>query len=86
MADEASATEKWNALAARAKTDAELRRRLLATPQEVLAEEGIDVPDGVAVRVVENTPGVLTLVLPAPNGDDAVADEDLDAISGGEIM
>ena len=44
---------RWGWIVARAWDDAAFRRRLLAEPACVLREEGIDVPAGAAVRVIE---------------------------------
>jgi len=45
--------------------DGALRQRFLADPVEVMAEYDLPVPQEVEVRVVENTPDVRYLVLPA---------------------
>jgi hypothetical protein len=45
---------RWGQVVARAWGDDMFRQRLLAEPASVLSEEGIDVPSGVAVRVVES--------------------------------
>jgi hypothetical protein len=44
---------RWGQIVARAWDDGAFRRRLLAEPERVLREEGIDVPAGAAVRVIE---------------------------------
>jgi hypothetical protein len=56
--------KKWAQLVARAWTDAKLKQRLLDAPEEVLREHGLDVPAGIEMRVVENTPKVTYLTLP----------------------
>jgi anti-anti-sigma factor len=50
----------------RACTDAAYRARLLADPQQALAEEGLEIPPGVEVRVHESTDEKLLVVLPGP--------------------
>lgn len=50
----------------RACTDAGYRARLLADPRNALAEEGIEVPPGIEVRVHENTDNKIIAVLPGP--------------------
>jgi nitrile hydratase alpha subunit len=47
----------------RAWRDPVFRARLLAEPREVLVEMGLRLPDGVAVRVFEDTPAVKHVVL-----------------------
>jgi hypothetical protein len=56
--------KKWAQLVARAWTDDKLKQRLLDAPEAVLREHGLDVPAGVEMRVVENTPKVTYLTLP----------------------
>jgi hypothetical protein len=51
-------------LVQRATEDAALRQRLLASPQQTLAEAGITLPAGIEIEVVENTDKVIHLVLP----------------------
>ncbi len=50
----------------RASTDAAYRARLLADPRKALAEEGIDVPPEIEVKVHENTDNKIVAVLPGP--------------------
>lgn len=47
----------------------EFRRRLLQEPQQVLAEAGIELPEGVKVRFVENTKTLVHIVIPPYIGD-----------------
>jgi 1,2-phenylacetyl-CoA epoxidase catalytic subunit len=49
----------------RSLEDEEFRRRLIDNPEEVLREEGLEVPDGVRVYIHENTDEELHLVLPS---------------------
>lgn len=50
----------------RACTDAAYRARLLADPRTALAEEGVEVPPGIEVRIHENTDNKIIAVLPGP--------------------
>ena len=72
---------KMGALLARARTDEELRKRLLAEPAEVLRAEGTALPPEVKVKVLENTANLLHIVLPAKQ--EALADETLDRVTAG---
>jgi anti-anti-sigma factor len=54
----------------RACTDAAYRARLLANPRAALAEEGIEVPPEIEVRVHENTDNKIVAVLPGPQAAD----------------
>lgn len=66
------AGKKWMRIVAKAWADEDYKRRLLEEPGAVLAEEGLAVP-GVKFRVVEDTPGLRTLVIPpAPDASEGV--------------
>jgi hypothetical protein len=58
-------TRKWNFIVEKASSDVQFKNRLLAEPKKVLAEEGVAIPDGVDVNVVESTPTKVWLILPA---------------------
>jgi hypothetical protein len=75
--------KQWGQLVARAWGDEAFKARLLAEPAAALVEQGIPVPPGVEVRVVENTDRVLYLALP-PAPAEELSDEQLDAVAGGD--
>ena len=70
---------------ARAMKDANFRQALLSTPRAVLAREyNVHLPDQVAVRVLEEAPNTLTLVLPAQAETvGELTDAELQEVSGG---
>src|SRR3954453_22339526 len=83
--DDAQSTEisrKFGQVVARAWSDDEYKARLLAEPNAVLQEAGIDVPPGVEFRIVENTDNVVYLPLP-PTPTEDLSDEQLEQVSGG---
>src|SRR5207302_6994961 len=43
---------------ARAWRDPGYRNRLLSSPREVLVDEGLEIPDGMAIRVFADTPAI----------------------------
>ena len=49
---------------AKAMSDEAFRNELKANPKKVLAEEGIEVPEGKEIKVVENTKDEAYLVIP----------------------
>ena len=80
-------TEERNALtdllAACWKDDA-LKARFMADPKAVLAERGIEMPEGIDVNVVENTDNTVHITLPmAPDGGVELSDEELSSAAGG---
>ena len=65
-------TEERNKLAALFAAcwkDEALKARFMTDPKAVMAEHGIDVPDGIDVNVVENTDNTVHITMPmAPTG------------------
>ena len=80
-------TEQRNQLAdlfAACWKDEALKQRFMADPKAVLAEYGMDVPDGMAVNVVENTDTTVHITMPAPpSGPRQLSDEELRNAAGG---
>ncbi len=81
-------TEQRNQLAdlfAACWKDEALKQRFMANPKAVLAEYGMDVPDGMEVNVVENTGSTVHMTLPMkPSGD--LSDEELTSAAGGQCL
>ena len=71
----------WAQVIAKALADEEVKSQLLANPAAVLKAEGIDVPPGLEIKVLENTENVFHLVLPATSAE--LSDEALDSVSAG---
>ena len=67
---------------AKAWRDPAFKAELIANPAATLKAEGINVPAGMTVTVVENTDKLFHLVLP-PVPTDELSDEVLDAVAGG---
>lgn len=60
----------------------ELRTELDADPRAFFAARGVDVLDGVEVRVADDTADTIHMIMP-PNPNNAVSDEALTGIAGG---
>ena len=80
-------TEESNTLtdlfAACWKDDA-LKARFMSDPKAVLAERGIDMPDGMDVKVVENADNTVHITMPlAPDGHEEMSMEELSQAAGG---
>ncbi len=78
-------------LIARAWEDDDFRAALLDDPQAAIAQAGLELPEGVALEVVEETPDVHVLVLPSKPGLDRMDDvplseEELEMVAGGGGM
>ena len=78
-------TEQRNQLAdlfAACWKDEALKQRFMADPKTVLAEYGMDVPDGMDVNIIENTDTTVHITLPVkPSGD--LSDDELSNAAGG---
>ena len=62
--------------------DEAFKARLLADPAATLAAEGVQIPEGVTVKVAVDAADVRTLVIPLrPTG--ALSDGELSAVAGG---
>jgi len=68
---------------AKALQDDAFKQQLIADPAAALKAEGVTVPEGITLKVVQDTESVKHLVLPAV-GAGELSDEDLDAVAGGE--
>ena len=64
--------------------DEALKARFMASPGVVLAEYGVDVPDGVEVKVLENAADRVHITMPAsPPGRLELSDDELSDAAGG---
>ncbi len=69
---------------ARAWADAAYKAKLLSDPHAALAEAGVEIPEGVTVKVVENTADNVHLVLPAmPANVGELSDDEQEKLVGG---
>jgi hypothetical protein len=64
--------------------DEALKARFMSDPKAVLAEHGMDFPDGMDVKVVENADNCVHITMPAPpSGHMELSDEELSNAAGG---
>lgn len=78
-------SKEYAKVIARAWVDEEFRKKLLAEPATVLAENGVEIPEGVTVKVVERKENEVLLPLPyRPTSE--LSDEDLEKVAGGKIQ
>ena len=83
-------TEQKNALAqlfAACWKDEALKARFMADPKAVLKEHGLDVPDNLDVKVVENNENTVHITLPAPPARHLdLSDDELSEAAGGSYL
>lgn len=68
-------------LIAKCWADEAFKQKLLADPDAVLKAEGLELPAGLTVKVLENTDKLFHLVLPPKPTE--LSDDSLDRVSGG---
>ena len=69
---------------ARAWTDADYKAKLLNDPHAALAEQGIQIPTGTTIKVMENTADTVHVALPVVPADTGeIAMEKLEKLAGG---
>jgi hypothetical protein len=74
---------RWELLVADAWADPALKKRLLENPAAVLKERGISIPEGVQVKVVEDTDKVEHFVIPTRPAEGELSEEELSSVAGG---
>jgi hypothetical protein len=68
----------------RAERDDQFRAKLLTDPRAAASEElGVEIPDALDVKVIEEAPDEVILVLPAKSQPGALTDEALAEVTGG---
>lgn len=63
--------------------DEEFKKSLLADPRAILEAEGVDVPEGITIKVVEDTAQVRHFVIPCKV--QGLAEGELNWLSGGVV-
>ena len=82
--DSTGQQQEMERIAAKAWLDDAFKAKLLTDANTALAEEGIEVPAGITIKVIENTPSTLHFVLPAKPRDGELSEEQLaDSTAGG---
>ncbi len=74
----------YGKLVAKAWSDDNFKAELLSDPMKVFKENSMEVPDGIEVRMVENTQDTMHLILPSEPSDE-LTDEQLDGAVGGNL-
>jgi hypothetical protein len=72
----------YGKVVAKAWGDHDFKAKLFADPKTVLKENGVEIPEDVEFRVVENTEEVVHLILP-PEPSEQLSEEELEKVAGG---
>ncbi|WOJ93370.1 NHLP leader peptide family RiPP precursor [Congregibacter variabilis] len=75
------ANELFSQVVAKCWADDDYKQKLINDPAAVLKAEGVEMPEGVSLRVVEDSEQLHTIVLPAK--PTSLSDDDLDNVAGG---
>lgn len=71
----------------RAWTDEAFRVQLESDPAKALTEAGIPLPEGKTIRVIQEEPGTVQILLPpAPATSVEASDDELAAVAGGGLI
>jgi hypothetical protein len=74
-------------LAGKAWQDPAFMEELRTNPKAVIAKEyGLQIPDSVELKVIEETPNTIYLRIPPNPGDLELSDEQLEMVAGGEFV
>ncbi|QFY43234.1 NHLP leader peptide family natural product precursor [Candidatus Methylospira mobilis] len=73
--------EQLSRLILKCWADEAFKEKLLVDTMKTLKEEGVDTPEGVTVKAVENTNSLFHLVIPERNTE--ISNEELEEIVGG---
>lgn len=76
-------SSEYGKVIAKAWSDNTYKRRLMDDPNSALAEVGVTIPSGTSIRVVENTPNTIHLVLPPQPPKSQLSDDVLDKLASG---
>jgi hypothetical protein len=62
--DQEQQSKKMSQIVAKCWADDSFKQQLLAEPMATLKAEGVELPEGLAVQVLENTASLFSLVIP----------------------
>ena len=80
--DKNESQKAYGKLVAKAWSDDDFKAQLLSDPMTVFKENDLIIPEGIEVRMVENTENIRYFILP-PEPSEELTDEELDGAAGG---
>ena len=82
MAEVHEGAKQYGQMVAKCWLDPEYKRSVMEDPAGAMRELGIEVPEGVEIRIVENTDTVQYVAIPA-NPPEELSEEMLSQVAGG---
>ena len=79
----AEQSNKMNQIIAKCWADEAFKKQLIADPVAMLKAEGVELPEGISVTVVEDTATSITVVIPLPRN---LSDDELAGVAGGYFV
>ncbi len=77
------AQKNYGKVVAKAWSDEDFKAKLMADPKSVLKENGVEVPDDIEIKVVENSDKQVHFILPPKPKEGQLSDEELGRVAGG---
>ncbi len=78
--------KKMNQLMMEMFTNTELKKDFFSKPKEILKDNEIDVPDGMEIKVLEETENIKYIILPYLKPNEKLSFEELERKSSKSIM
>ncbi len=83
MAEQNEQAKQWAKVVAKAWADEDYKQRLMSDPTSVLTGEGMEMPEGVEIKVVEATDKQAWMVLPPRPRNSGEIEEATERVAAG---
>ena len=83
MANQEEQSRQMQQIIAKCWSDEAFKEKLVADPHAILAAEGVEIPEGVNIKVLSNSAETFHFVIPAMPEGKELSDDELDGVAGG---
>ena len=83
MSEPQDQAQLYQQIIAKCWADDSFKQRLLSDPTATLKAEGVEIPEDLSVKVLENTPEIFHMVIPAKTTE--LSNDELDGVQGGNL-